>query len=213
MNLEYVISKIKLRLKGTLPGRNIQLSLYTQPWLRDYEARIREFEESNTPTKQSSVIILLYEINNQIYFPLIRRPIYSGVHSGQIGLPGGKKDPNDIDLIDTALRECYEEIGIDQTEIQVLGTLTPVFIPPSMFWVNVVVGYIQTTPKFIPDTREVAELIEFPLVELLKEENVGFRQVSTSGSGLMQMPGYVYKDHFIWGATSMILTELKDLIK
>jgi 8-oxo-dGTP pyrophosphatase MutT (NUDIX family) len=213
MNLENVISKISLRLKGSLPGRNIQLSLYSETWLRDYESRIKEFEDRNTPTKQSSVIILLYQLNNEIYFPLIKRPIYSGVHSGQIGLPGGKNDPNDKDMIETALRECEEEIGIEKSEIHVLGTLTPVFIPPSLFWVNVVLGYTKSNPIFKLDSREVAQLIEFPLMELLKEENIEFQEVVTTGFGKMKMPGYVYKDHFIWGATSMILTELKDLIK
>jgi len=94
-----------------------------------------------------------------------------------------------------------------------LGVLTPVFIPPSRFWVNVVVGYSKSLPAFIPDQREVASVIEFPLGQLQQLESVEEREVMRAQQWKMKAPGYVFQDHFIWGATSMILTELRELVK
>jgi 8-oxo-dGTP pyrophosphatase MutT (NUDIX family) len=160
------------------------------------------------------VLILLYEKDGELFLPLIQRPVYEGVHSGQMALPGGKREPSDYDAIATALRETQEEIGILPGQIKVLGTLTPLFIPPSQFWVNVILAYSDELLFFTPDVHEVAAVVEFPLSYLTTKSTVENRAVNMGGAGMnSSVPGYVYQDHFIWGATSMILSELRELIQ
>src|SRR6202008_3053056 len=95
-------------------------------------------------------------------------------------LPGGKAEPGDSDVQATALRETQEEIGIAPTQIHILGMLTPVFIPPSRFWVNVVLAYYSGTPAFVPDAREVETILELPLEHLQDIRHIEERSVTTS---------------------------------
>jgi len=215
MSLTVLIEQLTQRLQQPLPGRKAQLSLFSDQGLSEYKNRFQKYEQEVDPatTRQSGVMIMLYEKEGKIYFPLIERPVYDGVHSGQVALPGGKKEESDADIIETALRETFEEVGIEKSGIQILGTLTPVYIPPSRFWVNVVVGYYTEVPSFTPDAREVASVIEFPLDRLFEENNYEERGVITSGSLTMKAPGYIYQDFFIWGATSMILGELREVVR
>jgi 8-oxo-dGTP pyrophosphatase MutT (NUDIX family) len=215
MNLVTLVSRIQERLQQPLPGYPAQLGLYSEQGLKDYEKHLLNFEQESdkNPSRQSSVLILLYEKDGQVMIPLIQRPEYDGVHSGQIALPGGKAEPEDQDVIATALRETREEIGITSDQITVLGSLTSVYIPPSRFWVNVVLAYSQSISIFIPDQREVASVIEFPLEHLANPEYIEEREVIRSKQWKMRAPGYSYQSHFIWGATAMILTELRELIE
>lgn len=214
MELLTLVDRVREKLKQPLPGYKVQLGLYSTQGLTDYENHLKNFEPpSDQDTRQSSVLILLYEKNGQIFIPLIQRPEYEGVHSGQIALPGGKVEPTDRDVQATALRETFEEIGIGPEKIQILGQLTPVFIPPSRFWVNVILGYMDTIPKFIPDKREVASVLELPLEHLRLPEFIEEREVMRAQQWKIKAPGYVFQSHFIWGATSMILTELRELVK
>jgi 8-oxo-dGTP pyrophosphatase MutT (NUDIX family) len=212
MQLNTLVEILKIRLTQPLPGRAAQLALISPQALLEYEKRFEQ-ETAIKNARQSSVLILLYEKNGQLFIPLIKRPEYEGVHSGQIALPGGKVEPDDKDLQATALRETYEEIGIPSEKIQVLGMLTPVFIPPSRFWVNVVVGYCNESPAFIPDAREVETILELPIKHLQDANHIEERSVMTSNDWKMKATGYVFQNHFIWGATSMILTELRALLK
>lgn len=208
--LKELTDKLSLSLQQPLPGRTAQLSLHTEKGLMDYE-KMMQAADLNA-SRQSSVLILLYEEDGQVFFPLIKRPEYEGVHSGQMGLPGGKMEPEDKDIIETALRETYEEIGIAGDNIKILGTLTSLFIPPSRFWVNVVVGYCEGKPSFKPDPREVAVLIPIPINQLVNGIPVEERPVKGSSTLKMKAPGYVFEEYFIWGATSMILSEFRALI-
>ena len=214
MELMTLIDHLQHKMQQPLPGYTVQLGLYSPQGLTDYQNHLKNYDPINEQnTRQSSVMILLYEKEGQVCIPLIQRPEYDGVHSGQIALPGGKAEPYDADFQATALRETYEEIGIGPEHITVLGQLTPVYIPPSRFWVNVVIGYSKNLPAFVPDQREVASVIEFPLQHLKLPEAVEEREVMRAQQMRMKAPGYVFQNHFIWGATSMMLTELRELIK
>jgi 8-oxo-dGTP pyrophosphatase MutT (NUDIX family) len=191
-----------------------QLSLHTEAGIKSYEKVLRHFEDQNqnNAIRQSSVLILFYEKNGTTYLPLIKRHEYEGAHSGQISLPGGKVEPTDVDEFETALRETEEEIGINRKDIHLLGKLSPVYIAPSRFWVQVILGYHRNTPSFLPDAHEVASIIEFPLHQLKDKTSIEERKVIRTPEFSMNAPGYAYKEHFIWGATAMMLTELNFLL-
>jgi 8-oxo-dGTP pyrophosphatase MutT (NUDIX family) len=159
--------------------------------------------------RNSSVMILLYQQQNEWYFPLIKRPTYDGAHSGQISLPGGKWEPVDKDAWEAALRETYEEIGISEG-VQFVGSLTPLYIPNSNYMVYPQVGYISTQPVFKPDFFEVEELVVAPLKDFFNLEN---RKTFTREirSYMVTAPFFEIKGHCVWGATAMILSEFFEL--
>lgn len=102
-------------------------------------------------TRKSAVLLLIYPFKDEIYFPLILRNSYDGFHSGEVGFPGGRYEQTDQDLIQTALREANEEIGLCSEDVKILGTLSEIYIGPSDFLVLPVVGYIPYRPHFMPD--------------------------------------------------------------
>lgn len=201
-------------LQAPLPGRNAQFDMAPRPRPGS------EAEDIPAPdARRSSVLILFYRraddvradnagrAANQIYLPLILRPTYPGVHSGQIGLPGGGFEPQDDDLVATALRETQEEIGVAPSDVTVLGVLSTLYIRPSNNLVLPVVGWTGMHPSFIPDTREVAALIEAPLDEFLDPGNRHTERWQLRDR-TADVPIFNVQDQAIWGATAMILSEL-----
>ena len=162
---------------------------------------------------QSSVLILLYPREEEIGLVLTLRREYKGVHSGQISLPGGKYEDNDESLIFTALREAKEEIGINPNLVQVIGQLTPLYVPPSNFLVTPVVGFTATRPLFVADPSEVARIIEISIRELTDESVVKSRKIKLSMGMNLKVPCFLINGNVIWGATGMILSEFKEMLK
>jgi len=195
------------RLAKSLPGKAAQLKMSSL-------ARIQELMNL-TPSldaNQSSVLILLYPLESKIGLVLMLRPEYKGVHSGQISLPGGKFEETDESLIYTALREAKEEIGIDPTQVQIIGQLTEMYIPPSHFLVTPVVGFQASRPQFTADPKEVARIIEIKLDDLLDEKNVQMKKMKLRLGITLKVPSFFIDGNIIWGATAMILSELKEVI-
>ncbi len=164
------------------------------------------------PPKQAAVIICCYpKDDNSYYFPLILRTEYPGVHSGQISLPGGKFDDQDPSLWHTAIRELNEELGVEVVDLEQICQLSPLYIPPSNFWVTPYMAVLDATPIFILEEREVAGVIEMSLEDLTaieKEE----KTITNSYLKEKKVCGYSIDNQFIWGATAMILTELKMIL-
>lgn len=160
--------------------------------------------------KKSGVLILLYAKSKQPHVVLIKRSTYKGTHSGQISFPGGKEEEGDKNLIHTAVRETYEEIGVEH--IQILGNLTEVYIPVSNFLVKPVVGVTQN-PVFNINKREVNDVVEIPLNQLVNDYILNTTKVELSTGLKIKVPAFVYQKHVIWGATSMILNEFRLIVK
>ena len=163
--------------------------------------------------KIAAVLALFYpNRNNETCFSLILRPNYKGVHARQISFPGGKFEKSDDSLIDTALRETHEEIGIRTNDIQIEKQMTNTFISPSNFLVSPFLGVINYTPTFTYN-HEVEKVIEVKLLDLLKETSVTSKKLSTSYMNNIDVPYYKLNDYVVWGATAMMLSEIKDLLK
>lgn len=168
----------------------------------------RKLMQTPSAAVPSSVLILLYPYRDEVYTVVMQRPDYDGAHSGQISLPGGKYEEDDLSMLDTALRETYEEIGVNRDDINIIGELTPLYIPPSNFIVYPFIGYMPSKPEFIADRTEVREVIEFRLQILSQKECQTKRMLHLRNSMKIEVPGYLVNEHFIWGATAMIFSEL-----
>jgi 8-oxo-dGTP pyrophosphatase MutT (NUDIX family) len=161
--------------------------------------------------RKSSVLILLYPgEDNHLSTILIERPGNTGIHSDQIALPGGKLEPFDLSPSHTALRETYEEIGVPEKDIIMLGELSSLFIPASNFLVYPFVGTVYYTPDFILNQMEVKTMIPVTIKDLLNMP-VSEKSFETS-YGLLNAPYYHLKSYSIWGATAMILSEFRTMI-
>lgn len=202
------ISVLEEFLKKELPGEKAQNKM--APDLR--EVRFANFKKNKKSYKQSGVLILLYEKFNDLHICFIKRPEYEGPHSGQVSFPGGKFERSDADLIQTALRETYEEIGVLSENIGVLGTLSTLKIPVSQMEVLPVVGYSEYPPLFRINSKEVKYLIEVKLSHLLDESNHKEMTLFFS-EGQLKAPYYAYKNEKIWGATAMMLSEFLEVYK
>ena len=199
---ERFITSLHHDLQQPLPGRAAQYHMAPQP------RPGAELDDSPNPdARQSSVLILFYPYEDTVYFPLILRPTYPGVHSGQVGLPGGGFEQGDPDLIHTALREAHEEIGIDIPQVNVLGQLSTLYVRPSNNLVLPVVGWAAERPAFLPDPREVALLIEASLLEFLDPANRR-TEVWELANRPATVPLFGVQNQTVWGATAMILGEL-----
>ncbi len=157
---------------------------------------------------------VFYPDNQSVtHLALILRKTYRGVHSNQVGFPGGRIEEIDKNLKHTALRETEEEIGIPIHEIKVLKRLTRLYIPPSDFWVYPYVGLVESTPVFKPQETEVEQILEVALQDLLNEESLITKKLSTSYAEEIEVPAFFLGGHVVWGATAMMLSELKDMLK
>lgn len=178
--------------------------------------RIKILEEANLNrpnAKNAAVMMLFYPKNNKTHFALIKRNSYPGVHSSQIAFPGGKVEKEDKNLVQTALRETHEEIGVHPDLIQVVRSFTTVYIPPSNFLVHPFLGFSEHEIQFVLQADEVAGIIETPLAILLDDTIITNKIIETSYSKSIDIPAFQIYEHTVWGATAMMLSELKDMLK
>jgi len=202
------ITALEGRLKMELPGQNAQLKMASMPRL---QALMKFLPTENAVP--SSVLVFLYPHFSDFFLVLIRRADYDGIHSGQISFPGGKYEDDDKSLVYTALRESKEEIGLDISQVQILGQMTELYIPPSNFLVTPVVGYMPFRPNFTADSKEVSNIIEIRISDLLDKSRVQKKKVMLRHGIPLKVPAYVIDGQVIWGATAMILSELCTIIK
>ncbi len=168
-------------------------------------------ENAPAGSRLSAVGLILYERDGHLTFPLIQRTIYDGVHSGQIALPGGKVDKLDNDLLDTAIRESKEEIGIHLSREMHSQQLLPIYIPPSNMHVHPYCFMFNEKPIFQKEEREVHDIIEVRLQDFL-DLSPGYSSVVV-GNKTIDVPSYIIDKHIIWGATALILSEFRNNFK
>ena len=158
--------------------------------------------------KFAAVNIVLYLKDNEWYFPFNEHDR----HSGQISLPGGKREEMDRDFAETAIRETSEEIGIDKHYVRIIREMSPIYIPPSNFYVYPYISYTRKNPAFILQQSEAVEVIEFPITSFLSLSDTPEIMALPSAGG-KEVPVINFNGYIIWGATAMILSEFSQLLK
>ncbi|MFY0631143.1 MAG: CoA pyrophosphatase [Flavobacteriaceae bacterium] len=163
--------------------------------------------------KRAAVLALFYpNEQNEASFLLTERASYKGTHSAQISFPGGKIEASDKNLQETALRETFEEVGIHQETITVIREITDVYIPPSNFLATPFIGYTDRKPSFSIN-NEVQTTIEVRVSDLLNDNNLDQIVMNTSYMNNISVPCFKLNDYIVWGATGMMLSEIKEMLK
>jgi 8-oxo-dGTP pyrophosphatase MutT (NUDIX family) len=171
-------------------------------------------KEKSKLARKAGVMALFYpNKEDETHLVLILRNTYKGVHSAQVGFPGGKyEDADNNDLMQTAIRETEEEVGIANKDYEVLKTLTPLYIPPSNFMVHPFIGISSKYLAFTKQDEEVDAIIEVKLTDFLDKLNCVTARVPTSFNVEVDVPAFKLNGHIVWGATAMMLGEIKDLL-
>lgn len=170
-------------------------------------------EALKTGNYRPSAVMLLFCLNssNEVFIPLIERMAYNGVHSAQISLPGGKFEQGDENLQNTAIRECFEEIGIK--DVEVIGQLTQLYIPVSNFLVQPFIGVCKIKdPVMVNQEREVKAILRLKIETLLDSSTVKTGSIAMPDNLNIKAPYFELENNKVWGATAMILSELKEIL-
>ncbi|HTN46225.1 MAG TPA: CoA pyrophosphatase [Flavipsychrobacter sp.] len=202
------IEKLKLRLQQELPGKSAHDKMMS---------RVKDMPgEMPKDAKPSAVLIVLFPVSGNWHVLYIQRAKDGHAHSGQIGFPGGKQEPDDANLKATALREAHEEVGIMSQDVEIIGQLTSLYIPVSNFNVYPFVALAQKRPEYRLQTSEVAGIFEVPLAKLLHADTKNTVRVTSpiDASFIRDVPAYQLDDNAIlWGATAMITSELEAVLE
>lgn len=207
MNYSFFEQNVQKLSKVSLGGLSSQLKMIPEgrPVLSHEEIILRR-------PKSAAVLALFYPDRfHNTTFLLTLRASYKGVHADQISFPGGKMEKNDIDMAFTALRETHEETGINQKDVNLIRQITNTYIPPSNFLVHTFIGTVPFKPEF-KKNHEVEKILEIQVSELLNDRSLTTRRMSSSYMQEIDIPCFQLNDHIVWGATAMILSEIKDLL-
>ncbi|MEY4566752.1 MAG: hypothetical protein RLY14_1722 [Planctomycetota bacterium] len=200
------VQQLQERLShGRLPGRDAQRE-FSPSW-----AYGRHFGPLPKKFFPAAVILLLYWHDGQWWFPLTKRPDTLPDHPGQISLPGGRLEGEEI-ASQAALRELQEELGVVVPNNQIIGQLSSLYVYSSRHQVTPFVAQMNKRPAFLPQAEEVASLLEIP-VRYLFEKWEPESMLQLRGSTELRFPGCRYEENIIWGATAMMLNELHWILR
>ena len=202
-----IITQIHDSVRHGLPGREAHYRL--SPALKE------KYYQPRADHRKAGVLFLLYPKNGLWHTCYIKRSSRDerDKHAGQIGLPGGKLEANDLDLAFTSLRETEEEIGVNRKDIQLVTPLTTLYVFASNFMVYPHVGIIDYTPDFIKQEEEVDEIVEISLQYLVHEMKTSVIDLKLRDLTLKSVPYYDLTGHVLWGATSMITSEFLTIME
>ncbi len=208
MNFTELVLRLEKGFNRPLPGKSAHMTMVPNPIdERRFNPKIPENH------RKGAVLILFYPEDGEVYFPLIKRPTYEGVHSGQIAFPGGKVEQEDPDLSFTALREAQEEVGVDPGKVKILGELSHLFIPPSNFLVSPFIGTTPVKPDFIPEEKEVDSILLPSLKSILNPEIKKEKKFHFSSNTVLDTPYFDIQNEVVWGATAMMISELLHILR
>lgn len=204
--MPWTIDELKYLFTQQLPGWEAQLKMAP-----GYRPNYTEEQIKNFHPKMSAVLALFYQKQSEWHLVLIQRRAYEGVHSRQVSFPGGKQEYGET-LQQTALRETQEEIGIAPKSVEVIGTLTSLYIPPSNFLVYPFVGILKDEAKFEKQDYEVEEILEIPIDFFLDENNRTTSTIMVNKTIPYEVPAFIFREKVIWGATACVLSELVEVV-
>ncbi|HYB00139.1 MAG TPA: CoA pyrophosphatase [Ktedonobacteraceae bacterium] len=174
---------------------------------------IDAYERQFPSARRASVLIPLFEKNNETYIVFIRRASSLRAHSGEIAFPGGATEVSDVSPIVTALREAQEEIGLAPSRVEVLGVMPPVFTVVSNFLITPVVAYLPSGPGSLQlQASEVAEIIFLPL-QGLADPSIFHTEEWVRNNESHTVYFYDYGSYRVWGATARMFTMLLELLR
>jgi 8-oxo-dGTP pyrophosphatase MutT (NUDIX family) len=204
--LEKLVNHLKSAFNKELPGEKAQFMMAPLKRGGHYEPAL----EANYMAC-AVMILICFDEQEQPYIPLTERMTYNGHHSGQVSLPGGKFDATDADLQHTAVRECFEEIGV--SNLEVIGKLSRLFIPVSGYRVDPYVAFSRDkNVQLNLHVREVKNIIRLKITDLLDDSIVKEGLIEVSGTTI-NAPWFEVDGYKVWGATAMMLNELKMMLK
>lgn len=204
VNKPSLIISLEHQLRNKLPGKLAQKIM--RPKYRG--SKNKNYTINNAIS--SAVLILLFKEKNVFKYYLTLRSNNVGKHKGQISLPGGSQEKNES-LEFTAIRETEEEIGINKDTIYIIGKLTKLFVPVSGFCIYPFVGWTNKIPKIKP-SNEVKKVFNVKISELLDRNNEKRKQIVINNK-ITEIPYFNLRNKEVWGATAMILSEFKKILK
>ncbi|PHQ55453.1 MAG: coenzyme A pyrophosphatase [Lutibacter sp.] len=208
MDFNYFKNNVSTIKNSPIGGLDSQFILAPKLRLKYSQNKIKMLN----PKKAAVIALFFPNEQGKTCFLLTLRANYNGTHSSQISFPGGKYDTKDRSLKNTAVRETFEEVGTPISDISIFKQMTEVFIPPSNFLVTPFLGYLKNPPSF-KKNHEVEELISISVEDLLSDSSISTTNVSTSYANKIEVPCFVLNNYIVWGATAMILNEIRQLLK
>ncbi len=205
---EQFTSALQDAFLGPLPGKTAHELL--KPYLKI--SKHLDAPQLGQP-RAGAVMALIYPVQQMPHLLFIERPVYDGVHSGQIAFPGGKVENEDSSYREAALRETFEEVGIQASQIEIVGALTEVYVFASNFMVYPYVGILQEPPVVIPEKNEVAGILEVPLYTFFNADIVKEKPIKNALGFTLMAPYYDLDGKVLWGATAMMVSELCSIIR
>lgn len=200
-----ILTVLKAGLNAELPGHAGFLKYSGFDHTRMDKARA--LDES---PRLSAVLICLYKSNGKLYTTLMKRPAYDGAHSGQIAFPGGRKEPEDTNLSETAFREFQEETGASTQGFELLGKLSELYIPVSRSLVTPYVAVYDGSLSFKPDPKEVERLIEVPFSKMIEPDILKHTdKLAWAINKKLEVPYFDIANEVVWGATALMIAELR----
>lgn len=207
--MEELIAQLSERMARPLPGLPAQLRMASGIRIEE----TKNYRPNTSNAKMGAVLIALYPDNGVLRTVLMKRPDYVGAHSGQVSFPGGKVEKSDADVVAAALREAQEEVNITPSAVHIIGQLTQLYIPPSNFLVHPVLGVLSSAPQLIPDRHEVQSIHIPELRYLLRDDIIHEKDITLSSGFRLRTPYFEVDGHTVWGATAMIIAELKEFLR